>query len=139
MTLDYTMRGQVKISMINYIDEILSAFDKAESRNVSKAVRKDPKLGAGGTKSSAAPADLFKIDKDCEKLEPSKAMEFHILVAKMLYATKRARPNTCTAIAFLMTRVRAPDKDDWSKLVHDLMKYLRGPRTLPLILSQCQR
>jgi hypothetical protein len=44
MTLDYTVRGQVKISMIDYVDEILSAFDKAESKKVSKAVRKDPKL-----------------------------------------------------------------------------------------------
>jgi hypothetical protein len=33
-----------------------------------------------------------------------------------------------------MTRVRAPDKDDWNKLTH-LMKYLRGMRTQPLILS----
>jgi hypothetical protein len=31
-------------------------------------------------------------------------------------------------------RVQAPNKDDWSKLVH-LMKYLRGTRTLLLILS----
>jgi hypothetical protein len=61
-------------------------------------------------------------------------VEFHNLVAKTLYATKRARPDTCTAIAFLTTRVRAPDKDDWTKLVH-MMKYLRGTRTMPLILS----
>ena len=121
MTLDYTVRGQVKITMIDYIDEILTAFDKA-----------DPK--GSGTKTSAASENLFKIDEDCEKLQPSKAVEFHNLVAKTLYATKRARPDTCTAIAFLTTRVRAPDKDDWTKLVH-LMKYLRGTRTLPLILS----
>jgi hypothetical protein len=44
-------------------------------------------------------------------------------VAKTIYATKWARPNTCTAIAFLTMRVQALDKDDWSKLVH-LMKYL---------------
>jgi hypothetical protein len=31
-------------------------------------------------------------------------------------------------------RVKAPDKDNWNKLVH-LMKYLRGTRTLPLIVS----
>jgi hypothetical protein len=30
--------------------------------------------------------------------------------------------------------VRAPDKDDWIKVVHS-MKYLRGTRTLSLILS----
>jgi hypothetical protein len=55
-------------------------------------------------------------------------------VAKTLYATKRARPDTCTAIAFLTTRVREPDSNDWTKLVH-LMKYVRGTRKLPLILS----
>jgi hypothetical protein len=121
MKLDYSTRGQVQVSMFPYIEEILSAFDKA-----------DPK--ASGTKTSAAPDNLFKTDDDCEKLSPSRAVQFHNLVAKTLYATKRARPDTCTAIAFLTTRVRAPDKDDWTKLVH-LMKYLRGTRTLPLILS----
>jgi hypothetical protein len=105
--------------MFDYVDEIINAFDKSEPKG-------------GSTKSSAAPDDLFKVDEDCEK--PEKAVEFHNLVAKTSYATKRARPDTCTAIAFLTTRVRAPNKDDWNKLTH-LMKYLRGTRTLPLILS----
>jgi hypothetical protein len=43
-------------------------------------------------------------------------------------------PDTCTAITFLTTRVREPDKEDWTKLVH-LMRYIRGTRTMPLILS----
>jgi hypothetical protein len=29
MTLDYTVRGQVKITMFDYVDDILTAFDKA--------------------------------------------------------------------------------------------------------------
>jgi hypothetical protein len=53
---------------------------------------------------------------------------------KTLWATKRARPDTGTAISFLSTRVREPDEDDWSKLVH-LMKYIRGTQEMPLILS----
>ena len=121
MTLDYTVRGQVQITMFDYVNEILAAFDKAEPEGA-------------GTKTSAAPENLFKVNEDCVKLQPSKAVEFHNLVAKTLYATKRARPDTCTSIAFLTTRVRAPDKDDWTKLVH-LMKYIRGTRMLPLILS----
>ena len=121
MTLDYTVSGQVKITMLDYIEEILAAYDKAEPTG-------------HGTKSSAAPDSLFKVNEDCEKLSPEKAKQFHNLVAKTLYATKRARPDTCTAIAFLTTRVREPDTDDWSKLTH-LMKYLRGTRTLPLTLS----
>jgi hypothetical protein len=121
MTLDYSIPGQVKITMIDYVDEILAAFDKAEPKG-------------GGTKTSAAPDSLFKVDEDCDKLAQAKAVEFHNLVANTLYATKRARPDTCTVIAFLTTRVPEPDKDDWTKLVH-LMRYIRGTRTMPLILS----
>jgi hypothetical protein len=40
MTLDYTVRGQVKITMFNYDDEFIAAFNYAE-------------LKGGGTKSSA--------------------------------------------------------------------------------------
>jgi hypothetical protein len=104
MTLDYTVCGQVKITMFVYVDEILTAFDKAEPKG-------------GGTKTSASPDSLFKVDESCAKLAQNNAVEFHNLVAKTLY-TKRARPDTCTAIAFLTTRVREPDKDDWTKLVH---------------------
>jgi hypothetical protein len=121
MTLDYIVCGRVKSTMFDYVDEILTAFDKAE-------------LKGGGTKTSAAPDSLFKVEESCVKLSQNKVVEFHNLVAKTLYATKRARPDTCTAIAFLAMRVREPDKDDWTKLVH-LMRYIRGTRTMPLILN----
>ena len=114
MTLDYTVHGQVKISMFDYVEEILTTFNKVEHNRA-------------GTRISAAPDNLFKVNKDCEKLKPNKAVEFHNLVAKTLYgATKRARPDTCTAIAFLTTRVHAPDKDDWSNKLTHLMQYIRG-------------
>jgi hypothetical protein len=56
MTLDYTVRGQVKITMFDYVDEILTAFDKAEQKG-------------GNTKSSAASESLLKVDEICVKLE----------------------------------------------------------------------
>jgi hypothetical protein len=118
MTLDYTVHGQVKITMFDYVDEIITAFDKAEPKG-------------GGTKTSAAPDSLFKVDESCAKLAQNKAVEFHNLVAKKMYATKRARPDTCTAIAFLTMRVREPDKDDWTKLVH--LRNIRDNRTMSLI------
>jgi hypothetical protein len=121
MTLDYSVPGQVKITMLDYVNEILAAFNNAEPKG-------------GGTKTSAAPDSLLKVVKDCEKLAQAKAVEFHNLVAKNLHANKRARPDTCTSFTFLTTRVREPDKDDWTKLVH-LMRYIRGTRTMPLILS----
>jgi hypothetical protein len=34
ITLDYTVHGQNKITMFDYVDEILAAFDKAEPKGV---------------------------------------------------------------------------------------------------------
>jgi hypothetical protein len=90
LTLDYTVRGQVKITMFNYVDDILTAFDKAEPKG-------------GGTNTRASPERLFKVDESCEKIKQDKAVEFHNLVSKTLYSTKRAIPDTCTAITFLTT------------------------------------
>jgi hypothetical protein len=106
------------------VEEILAAFEAAEPTN------------KGVKTSAAAPSkNLFLVDEDCKKLDPERVKVFHNLVAKTLYKMKRARPDTCTAIAFLATRVKAPDKDDWAKLCH-LMQYLRGTtKKLPLTLS----
>jgi hypothetical protein len=121
MTLDFTLQGRVKITMFHYFEKIIVTFEKA-----------DPQ--AKGTKTSAAPSNLFTVDDDCKKLNIIKATQFHNIVAKTLYATKRARPDICTSVTFLTTCVRGPDTDDWVKLTH-LIKYLRGTKTLPLILS----
>ena len=121
ITLDYTVRGQVQIKMIDFLDKILIAFDKAKPKG-------------GGIKARAAPDNIFKLDKYCEKLPQSKNVQFHNLVAKTLYSTKQARPDTCTDVAFLTTIVRSPGLDDWAKMVH-MMRYIRGTRTLPLIIS----
>jgi hypothetical protein len=75
MNLYYTVRGQVKITMFDYVNEILNAFDKAEPND-------------GGTKTIAARASLFKVDEICEKIKQDNAVGFHNLVAKTLYSTK---------------------------------------------------
>ncbi len=68
------------------------------------------------------------------KLFNEPAAAFHTIVAKALYATKRARLDISLAIAFLTTQVRSPNIEDWEKLCH-LMEYLRGDRDRPLILG----
>ena len=121
MTLDYTVHGQVQITIIDFLYEVLTAFDKAQPKG-------------GGTKTSATPDNIFKVDEDFEKLPHSKTVQFHNLVANTLYANKRARTDTCTAVAVLQMRVRATDLYDWAKMVH-MMRYIRCTPTLPLILS----
>jgi hypothetical protein len=84
--------------MPKYTAEILSETEKV--------------MNCKGTKSSAAPKDLFCVDSDSPKLEQKKSKFFHSIVAKILFATKRARPDTATAIVYLMTRVQDANEDD---------------------------
>ena len=92
ITLDYTVCGKVHITTIDLLDKVLTDFDKVEAKG-------------RGTKTSAAPENLFKVNEDCEKLPQINTVHFHNLVANNLYATKLSRPDTCTAVAFLTTRV----------------------------------
>ena len=64
MTIDYSDPGQAKVTMLNYVEEALTAFAKA-----------DPKTT--GTKSSAAPENLFVVNEECEKLPTDKSVQFH--------------------------------------------------------------
>ena len=50
-----------------------------------------------------APENLFTVNEDCENLPKEMAADFHTIVAKMLYVTKRARPDTCLSVVFLTT------------------------------------
>ena len=59
MTLDYTVRGQVRIAILSYIEEIITASDK-----------EDPK--GKTTKSSASPNNIPVVNKDCKKLYQEK-------------------------------------------------------------------
>ena len=59
MTTDYSEPGQAKVRMLNYVEEILTAFAKSEPK-------------ATGKKSSAAPKNLFVVNEECEKLSTNK-------------------------------------------------------------------
>ena len=60
------------------------------------------------------------------KLDKDKAKVVHSIVAMILYIVNRARPDVAMiANAFLATRVREPDEDDWRKLGH-LIMYLHS-------------
>ena len=132
MKLDFSEKGQVSISMCDCVKKIMVAWDMAVSKHESNGFelvkcRMKRRL-------TAAPETLFRIDEDLIKLDSNLATIFHNIVVKTLFVTKRTRPNTATAIAFLTTRVREPNMDDWKKLQH-LVEYLRGTSNMILTLS----
>jgi len=85
MSLDFSHVNQCRITMIDYVDEIVAAFDKASTEldDGFKTVFKK----TNRAKTSAAPDDLFvvDIDEDAEKLSDEGQTAFHHLVAKTLY------------------------------------------------------
>ena len=118
MWLDFSLDGKVQVQMFDYIENML----------------KDLPEDMDGTVTSPAADHLFTVSDTGKKLNREQSEMFHHNVAKLLFLCKRARPDIQTAVAFLTTRVRAPDEDDYKKLAR-VMKYLRGTRTLPLTLE----
>jgi hypothetical protein len=99
MSLDFSTKRQVMISMFDYVKDVVAAWDKAAPKideNGFKLVENK----RGRKKSSTAPEDLFKVDEDSEKLKPIKATAFHNIIAKALYLVKRARPDASVAMHF---------------------------------------
>ena len=82
MTLDFSVSGEVKITMTPYICEVIDDFSKY-----------DP-----GSKTARTPAadHLFKVRDDAKPISEKLAQTFHTFVAKSVVATKRARPDIAT-------------------------------------------
>ena len=118
MTLDFSTKYQVKISMVEFVKELIAEWEKAAPKYDNEGFKKVQTKRGQKKKTSASPYNLFKNDKDSENLATLQVTAFHHIVAKALYLVKRARPDASLAIAFLTTRVRAPDVDDWKKLEH---------------------
>ena len=118
MTIDYSEKDKVKFTMYDYLEDIIEeAPDDMDGSAITPASN-----------------DLFKVNDECEQLDPETADLFHRTVARLLFAAKRARPDLQIAIAFLCTRVKNPDKEDYEKLAR-VIRYLRETISLPLVLG----
>jgi hypothetical protein len=132
MTINYSTKGVAQILMVDYVKDIVMAWDKASDGIELDGFKiKYRKLSREPT---AVPSNLVTVDEDSAKLPEKQKAAFHNVVAKALYVAKRALPNIAVAIAFLATRVCSPDVQDWVELCH-LIKYLRSTINLPLALG----
>jgi len=101
MELEFIGQKRVAVGTVSYIKDMVEEF------------------GVDNLKKVASPAAkwLFTIDEKTPKLSQEKADKYVTFVAKLLWVMKRSRPDIETAVSFLITRNKAPDKDDWCKLV----------------------
>ena len=109
MILDCSTPGVVKVKMTDAINEMLQDFPH---KSQFLTGRKKP--------STPATEWLFKVNPNGKKLDKNMRETFHTCVAKCSFTTKRMRADIQVAVAFLCTRVREPDQDDWNKLIRML-------------------
>jgi hypothetical protein len=111
--LDFSEKGYVTVSMKGYIDRLMDDME------------------IEGIASSPAANHIHKVNEEAPKLSDEQRQKFHSCVQRCLYLYKQFRRDIAVAVSFLTTRVRAPDEDDWKKLVR-LLRYLNGTRDLKL-------
>jgi hypothetical protein len=101
MIIDYSHKGKVMVNMTEYIKNIISNF-------LEEII---------GMKASPASVRLFEVQVlTLSKLLPKEqAQVFHHTVTQILFLSTRARKDIQPAMAFLTSRVKTPDEDDWGK------------------------
>lgn len=116
MILDYSNQGVVHLSMTAMIEAITE------------------ELGVKVSAVTPANVNLFQVNSDSLTLPQDLKEQYHSVVAKLLYLSKKARPDILTAVSYLTTRVKEPNQDDWNKMIR-VVKYLYGTKETHLQLS----
>ena len=101
MELKFIGNKKVSIGTVKYIKDMAEEFGVDLLKKVS----------------SPAAKWLFTTNDKSPKLKQEMMDKYVRFVAKILWVEKRSRPDVETAVSFLITRIKAPDKDDWCKLV----------------------
>lgn len=67
-------------------------------------------------------------------MNKKKADFVYRITAKLLFAWKRACPDIQVAVAFLCTKVKAPNESDYMKLAN-VIQYIKRTIHIPLVLG----
>lgn len=119
MTLDFSKPKKVLIKMFDYIKKLL----------------KESPPDMNGESNTLAANHLFTVNLVNPKLLDEETAElFHHFIAKLLFLSKRATPDIQMAVAFLSTRVKQPDVDNYKKLTR-VICYLRHTAWMPFTLE----
>ena len=118
--MEFNDDGTLDASMIPYLTSVIAEF---------------PKL-IKGRAATPATEHLFTVqdEKEARPLKEERALAFHHTVAQLLCMATRTRRDIQTAVAFLTTQVKTPDKDNWRKQKH-VLKYLNSTKYLKLKIS----
>jgi hypothetical protein len=107
--------GEVEIDMEFYVRKVLEGYNNLPLAN------------------TPATKKLFEESTKRVVLTEEEKGKFHTAVARLLYLSKRARPDILTAVGFLCTRVKEPTVEDKQKLLR-LLGYMQASVNKKLLL-----
>ena len=109
--------------MIDYILTMFSLLPEKMQHDIKKG------------KTTPASENLLKVNEDNPVILSEKdRMLVHSSTAQLLFLRKRARPNVQTPVAFLCTRLKVSEEDNYTKLER-VMGHLYCTLYLPMILG----
>lgn len=123
MTFDYTVAGQVRVTMLGYELDLTKEWCEAT---------KDFKIAASSAVSPATNAIFEKGDG--EMLSTAKRKLYHSFVMKVAYLAKRTRPEISVCTSYLSTQVTCPNENDFLKLDR-LVRYVKGSTGSGIVLK----
>jgi hypothetical protein len=97
--MEFNEDGTLDVSMFKYLQDVIDDFPEV--------IR--------GREATPAATHLFEVrdEKEAQALKEEQVLAFHHIVAQLLFMATRARQDIQTAVAFLTTRVKNLDEDDW--------------------------
>ena len=121
MILDYNNTGKVKVKMEKYIEVMNNKFPFPELINNKEVT-------------TPATVNLFKVNPNATKLDPMRTDIFHSFTAKNFFLSQCSHLDIMLTVTFCCTQGKAPDEDDWKKLLR-LLIYLYCTKHLFLTLE----
>ena len=97
MIFDFSDLKILRVSMEDFVSDILTRFEVQGTEN------------------------LFKVSEHNPMLDSEAKSNFHTIVATLLYLSKRVRPDILCAVSFMATRVQCATQEDFKKCSRFLM------------------
>jgi hypothetical protein len=116
MLFDYSNPGQVKVNMEKYLSDIVNEADVTSSADTPAA------------------DNLFVISPGSPLLPEPERENLHRVVAQLLYAAVRVRPDILLPVIFLSSRVTKATKEDAHKL-RRVLRYINGTLDMGIFLG----
>jgi Reverse transcriptase (RNA-dependent DNA polymerase) len=116
---DFSVLGEVSISMTDYVDNAVKTF---EDKHGTVAIQRVP-----------AGESIFKVSKD-GYLCGEKTSEYASHVMRGQFLAKHCRYDTVFTISVLNKRMKTPTEKDWNDLVK-YIGYIKGSRDMKLTLK----